>query len=98
MVSEDRAFSSRYLLTWSRNLAAPLVAGVIANYLAYDKAPFDQADGKLAGSVRDYLAKTANWERKAGTKVIWNEVTGKPSPPFEDCLLVSSPPTSEVPR
>ena len=98
MVFEGRAFSLRYLLTWSHNLAAPLVAGVIANYLAYDKVPFDQADGKLAGSVRDYLANTANWERKAGTKVIWNEVTGKPSPPFEDRLLVTSSITTEVPR
>ncbi len=60
--------------------AAPLVAGVLANYLAYESVPFDTSDGKLAASARDYLSNKANWQRQDGIKTIWNEVQEKDNP------------------
>ncbi len=65
-------------LTYSS--AAPLVAGVLANYLAYQSVPFDTSDGKVAASARDYLRNKANLQRHEGIKTIWNEVKEKDNP------------------
>ena len=60
--------------------AAPLVAGVLANFLVYDKVPFDTSDGKVAANAKKYLQDTANWARQPGVKVIWNGVTEANNP------------------
>ena len=76
----------RTIRTSSKNLqltyvpAAPLVAGVLANYLAYESVPFDTSDGKLAASARDYVRNKANWQRQNNIKAIWNEVSDKDNP------------------
>lgn len=54
--------------------AAPLMAGVLANFLAYKPVPFDTTPGKLAAAAKQYLIDHGNWQRQPGTKVIWKEV------------------------
>lgn len=56
------------------SLSAPLLAGMLATYLAYDNVPFDTAPGKLAAAAKKYLIDHASWERQPDSKVLWNEV------------------------
>jgi len=46
--------------------AAPLMAGVLAVYLAYKAVPFDTTPGKLAAAAKQYLIDHANWQRQQG--------------------------------
>lgn len=62
-------------------IAAPLVAGVLTNFLAYDPVPFNTHDHKVAANAKKFLQDTANWQRKQDVKVIWNLVTKADNPP-----------------
>lgn len=74
-------------------LAAPLVAGVLANFLTYDPIPFDteNADIVFVHKAKDYLKNTANWARKDDVKAIWNLVDEEHNPKKTDA---ASPETS----
>lgn len=80
-------------------LAAPLVAGEIANLLSYDTVPFDTSDGKLVRSVRDYLVNSpaAGWPRKpTDVRVLWNGVTEADNPKEAPPNPMSSSPPQPV--
>ncbi|KAB5531313.1 hypothetical protein GE09DRAFT_1251915 [Coniochaeta sp. 2T2.1] len=70
--------------------SAPQVAGQIAVWLSYDTVPqgIDTSSGKLARSMRDYLATNpaAGWEREIGVRVLWNGVT-ESDVPFTSATL-----------
>lgn len=59
-----------------------MVAGEIANLLAYDNVPIDTSDGKLVENMRDYLetSEAAGWTRSGGLRVLWNGVTEADNP------------------
>lgn len=69
------------LIITDRQLAAPLVAGVLATFMAYDTVPFDLADGKVAANAKAFLQNKANWELQKGVKAIWNLVEEKDNKP-----------------
>lgn len=48
------------LIIADRQLAAPLIAGVLATFMAYDTVPFDLADGKVAVNTKAFLQNKAN--------------------------------------
>lgn len=56
------------------SFATPLLAGMLATYLAYDTVPFDTTPGKLAAAAKAFLIQTANWQRVPNLKSLWNEV------------------------
>jgi len=62
-------------------IAAPLVAGVLADFLAYDPVPFNTDDHKVAANAKKFLQDTANWQRKQDVKAIRNLVTKADNPP-----------------
>ncbi len=72
--------SNNALTKSGTSYAAPLMAGVLANYLAYKPVPFDTTPGKLAAAAKQYLIDHANWKRQQRTKVIWNEVDENHNP------------------
>jgi Alpha-galactosyl-binding fungal lectin/Subtilase family len=57
-------------------VAAPLVAGVIANFLAYSAVPFPAN----AAWARNYVMTVAGWPRQPGIRMIWNGVTEANNP------------------
>jgi hypothetical protein len=63
--------------------ATAMVAGHIANLLAYDTLPIDTSDGNLVKSMRDYIASHPDngWNRKPGTRLLWNGVDEGHNPP-----------------
>jgi len=65
---------SEELTTGIRFLAAPMVAGVVAGFLAQDKPPFVTGGGKTAANTKAYLLHHANWARVAKNPGIWNLV------------------------
>ncbi len=78
------------------------MAGVIANFLAYDTIPWDMSDGKVAANAKQYLQDTANWKRLQGTKIIWNGVSEqdnpkKPRPPPANNPVTAGPPPASAP-
>ena len=52
--------------------SAPLMAGMVATYLASNGIP--AATGQLAVAVKNYLRDHANWQWSPPAKVLWNEV------------------------
>ena len=72
--------SDNALIRSGTSYAAPLMAGVLANYLAYKPVPFDTTPGKLAAAAKKYLINSANWQRQQGIKVVWDEVDEKHNP------------------
>lgn len=60
--------------------ATPLIAGILATFLAYDEVPFDTSTGNVAANAKKYLQDTANWSRRPNVKVIWNGVTEANNP------------------
>lgn len=54
--------------------ATPLLAGMLANYLAYDTVPFDTSRGNLVAAAKTYLIQRANWPRIPNVRSLWNEV------------------------
>ena len=58
-----------------------MVAGEVANLLAYDTVPFDTSDGNLVKNLKAYLqSDQASWERVDGIRVLWNGVTQENNP------------------
>lgn len=78
-------------------LATPLIAGVLATFLSYDKVPFDMSDGRVAAEAKKYLVETANWPRKDKVPVIWNLVTEADNPKKGDgSVAPADPPSAPV--
>ena len=64
-------------------IAAPLVAGVIANFLSQNPVPFALGDGQTTYTqinARDFVA-AGNPARDGAVKVIWNHVPAANNPP-----------------
>lgn len=58
------------------SFAAPIVAGEIANLLAYENVPFDTPDQGTVKNLYNYIRSgAANWARTPGIPMIWNGVT-----------------------
>ena len=83
-------------------IAAALVAGVLANFLTYQPIPFDteRADNAFVQKAKDYLKYTANWMRQDDIKAIWNLVdedhnptnaaAANPETPTEEALPIKT--------
>jgi hypothetical protein len=54
--------------------AAPLMAGMLATYLAYDTVPFDTSEGNMVAAAKNYLINKASWARAQSLNGLWNEV------------------------
>ena len=68
-------------VTWSgTSFAAPIMAGMLATYLAADHVPFSTAPGELVPAAKKYLVDVANWQTN-NIKTIWNEVDRSHNPP-----------------
>lgn len=57
-----------------------MVAGVIANFLAYDTIPFVITGKNLPTEAKKYLKEKASWSRQKDVPAIWNRVTEANNP------------------
>ena len=85
------------LIQSGTSFSAPLVAGVLATFLAYDDVPFDLSDPDVSfvQSAKNYLRQNANWERIDGVPVIWNEVEEDDNPTKADVATLAT--TTSIP-
>lgn len=68
-------------------MAAPVVAGELANLLSADTVPFDTSDGNLVRSAKSYLqSDLGSWERVPGISVLWNGVTEADNPSADTAM------------
>lgn len=70
--------------------AAPLMAGMLATYLAYDTVPFDTSAGNLVAAAKKYLIDKASWARAQNLKALWSEVDEAHNPK-KDAAAAATP-------
>lgn len=58
-------------------LAAALVAGVVANFLASGELPQDWPPARVV----EFMTDRASWERRSNTNGVWNLVDSFHNPP-----------------
>ena len=71
---------------------------MLANFLAYERVPFDTDRISLVDSAKTFLATRASWERqsRSGIRVAWNQVT-EDNNPKKGGASVGSPPAVSPP-
>lgn len=76
-----------------------MVAGLLANFIAYDTIPFVITGKNLPAEAKKFLKEKASWNRKSDVPAIWNRVSEADNPKKAGAASVTSTsqPTTTVP-
>ena len=98
-VQAQEKYSNGPVKTSGTSFSAPVMAGMLATYLAADEVPFHTDSGNLIQSAKQNLVAVINWQTQ-GIKTIWNEVDRGNNPPKNENVNIpwtSGPPPQTAP-